>query len=133
MEKRNTIQKRLVLDAVCALADHTTAEQVYAEVVQHHPSISKATVYRNLNSLAQDGQLRHIPLANGADRFDHYLQPHSHIECTECGCFCDVHITCDESLDAKVEELTGYQNSTHELVFRGICPSCAHKAAHKAG
>ena len=104
MEKRNTIQKRLVLDAVCALADHPTAEQV-----------------------------RHIPLANGADRFDHYLQPHSHIECTECGCFCDVPITCDESLDAKVEELTGYQNSTHELVFRGICPSCAHKAAHKAG
>ena len=44
MEKRNTIQKQLVLEAVAQLHNHPTAEQVYAQVVKAHPTISKATV-----------------------------------------------------------------------------------------
>ena len=70
MEKRNTIQKQLVLDAVFRLANHPTAEEVYAEVARSHPSVSKATVYRNLGSLSEDGLLRHIKMPGGADRFD---------------------------------------------------------------
>lgn len=67
MEKRNTIQKQLVLDAVFRLANHPTAEEVYAEVARSHPTVSKATVYRNLGSLSEDGLLRHIKMPGGAD------------------------------------------------------------------
>ena len=66
MEKRNTIQKQLVLDAVFRLANHPTAEEVYAEVARSHPTVSKATVYRNLGSLSEDGLLRHIKMPGGA-------------------------------------------------------------------
>ena len=76
MEKRNTIQKQLVLDAVFRLANHPTAEEVYAEVARSHPTVSKATVYRNLGSLSEDGLLRHIKMPGGADRFDHMLLEH---------------------------------------------------------
>lgn len=89
MEKRNTIQKQLVLDAVFRLANHPTAEEVYAEVARSHPTVSKATVYRNLGSLSEDGLLRHIKMPGGADRFDHMLLEHHHIICTRCGCFAD--------------------------------------------
>ncbi len=89
MEKRNTIQKQLVLDAVFRLANHPTAEEVYAEVARSHPTVSKATVYRNLGSLSEDGLLRHIKMPGGADRFDHMLLEHHHIICTQCGCFAD--------------------------------------------
>ena len=65
MEKRNTIQKQLVLEAVAQLHNHPTAEQVYAQVVKAHPTISKATVYRNLASLSEDGRLRHLPMPAG--------------------------------------------------------------------
>lgn len=130
MEKRNTIQKQLVLDAVSRLADHPTADEVYREVVQQHPSISKATVYRNLSSLSEDGRLRHIRLPDGADRFDHFLEPHSHISCTRCGRFSDTPIACDTALDERAEELTGFSYARHELVFYGLCPDCAKKQAH---
>ena len=66
MEKRNTIQKQLVLDAVFRLANHPTAEEVYAEVARSHPTVSKATVYRNLGSLSEDGLLRHIKMPGAA-------------------------------------------------------------------
>ncbi len=129
MEKRNTIQKKLVLDAVLRLADHPTAEQVYAEVVKEHPTVSKATVYRNLNGLSQSGVLRHIPMPDGADRFDHRLTPHAHIECTVCGRVCDAFVEDDAGLDAQVERQTGFRRATHELMFRGVCPGCAEAGA----
>ena len=68
MEKRNPIQKQLVLDAVFRLANHPTAEEVYAEVARSHPTVSKATVYRNLGSLSEDGLLRHIKMPGKLSR-----------------------------------------------------------------
>ena len=114
MERRNTIQKQLVLEAVARLHNHPTAEQVYAKVVKEHPTISKATVYRNLASLSEDGRLRHLPMPAGADRFDHRLDEHAHIECMACGRLDDVEFSAGApgselaSLDAFAEQATGY-------------------------
>lgn len=107
MEKRNTIQKQLVLDAVFRLANHPTAEEVYAEVARSHPTVSKATVYRNLGSLSEDGLLRHIKMPGGADRFDHMLLEHHHIICTRCGCFADAPASGSAALDEAVARQTG--------------------------
>lgn len=126
MEKRNTIQKQLVLEAVHRLANHPTAEEVYALVAQTHPSISKATVYRNLAGLSADGQLRHIPMPDGADRFDHNIEAeHYHIICTGCGAFGDAPKADESVLDAAVAAQTGYSGVSHDIVFHGLCPHCA--------
>ena len=125
MEKLNTIQKQLVLDAVFRLANHPTAEEVYAEVARSHPTVSKATVYRNLGSLSEDGLLRHIKMPGGADRFDHMLLEHHHIICTRCGCFADAPASGSAALDEAVARQTGYSGVSHDIVFRGLCPECA--------
>lgn len=125
MEKRNTIQKRLVMEAVTRLASHPTADEVYAEVVRTHPSVSKATVYRNLGSLSEDGRLRHIRMPNGADRFDHCLTEHRHIACIQCGSVRDVPVTEPDTLDEDVAHGTGYVEVSHDIVFYGVCPGCA--------
>ena len=138
MEKRNTIQKQLVLEAVAQLHNHPTAEQVYAQVVKAHPTISKATVYRNLASLSEDGRLRHLPMPAGGDRFDHRLDGHAHIECTVCGRLDDVEFSAGAqggalaALDTFAEQATGYTQAQHTVLFTGVCPACAaHTAARK--
>lgn len=124
MEKRNTIQKQMVLDAVAQLHNHPTAEEVYAYVAQRFPTISKATVYRNLSGLGDDGRLLHIRMPDGADRFDHTLMPHNHIACSRCGSICDVPQKSDEAIDRAAAAATGYSGVTHSIVFRGVCPAC---------
>ena len=52
MQTRNTIQRQIVLQAVNQLHNHPTADAIYAFIAAQHPTISKATVYRNLNQLA---------------------------------------------------------------------------------
>lgn len=128
MEKRNTIQKQLVMDAVSRMANHPTAEQVYMEVAHTHPTVSKATVYRNLAGLSSDGLLRRIQMPGGADRFDHRLTAHHHILCTQCGCFMDVPFAQDPALDRAAARATGYQRVTHDIIFCGVCPACTDRA-----
>jgi len=125
MEKRNTIQKQLVMDAVSRMANHPTAEQVYMEVIRAHPTVSKATVYRNLAGLSAEGVVRRIQMPGGADRFDHRLTAHQHILCTRCGCFADVPFAQDTALDCAAAHATGFQCVTHDIIFCGVCPACA--------
>ena len=127
MERRNTIQKQLVLQAVAELANHPTADEVYSLVVKDHPTVSKATVYRNLASLSDDGRLRHIKMPSGADRFDHQTCGHNHIECILCGRLEDAPLEDQTALNAQAAAATGYRCVEHEIVFRGICPACAGK------
>lgn len=54
MERRNTIQKELVLRAVMKMRRHVTAEEVYDCIKDDYPTIGKGTVYRNLSILADE-------------------------------------------------------------------------------
>ncbi len=127
MRKRNTIQGQLVLNAVRQLGNHPTADDVYNYVVQMHPNISKGTVYRNLNSLAEDGILIKISVPDAADRFDHTLEKHYHIKCMNCKEFVDVNLDYMQELDDKVAESTKYKILSHDVVFKGICNNCCNK------
>ena len=60
MLRRNTIQRSLVYEAVNALQNHATADEIFALIAKDHPHISKGTVYRNLNQLVEDGEIRAI-------------------------------------------------------------------------
>ena len=66
--KRKTIQRALTLRAVQTMQSHPTADEVYEAVSAEHPNISRGTVYRNLNQLSEDGEIREMEVPGGADR-----------------------------------------------------------------
>ena len=65
-DTRQTVQRSLVLEAVRASNDHPTAIDVFETVRGKHPSISRATVYRNLNVLAEPSGKTDIELCDFA-------------------------------------------------------------------
>lgn len=129
--ERNTVQRQLVYHAAYKLGGHPTADAVYETVVKKHPSISKGTVYRNLNRLSENGLLRRIQLPNNADRFDLDVKKHCHIICTECGRFDDLNEQYLNDVIKAVEQQTGYELDPHGLVFSGICPDCRKKCCKR--
>lgn len=124
MERRHTIQKELVLETVRALRSHVTADEVYAAVSASHPSIGKGTVYRNLNILAEEGEIRRVGIPNGPDRFDFTLTEHHHICCVKCGRVSDVDMEIIPDLMSRVRDKHGMQFIDYDILFRGICPEC---------
>jgi len=120
--KRNTIQKNLIYNAVKELNIHANAEQVYEYVVAVHPSVSKATVYRNLGQMAQSGELLNIGNFYGATHYDHNCHDHYHFICEKCKRVFDINTRFPDVENIKSPE--GIKIKTHNLSFSGICDEC---------
>lgn len=124
---RYSKQRELVLQKVEALCDHPTAEEIYRAALPECPGLSLGTVYRNLNSLVDSGQVRRVPIPGKADRFDHTIAPHSHFYCTECGCVSDIEL--DESRVKKLAKEPHGRIEGCVVTFFGVCEGCRKSGA----
>lgn len=127
MERRNTIQKDLVLKTVQGLKRHLTAEEVYEFIKKDHPTIGKGTVYRNLGILTEEGAIRKVEVPDGPDRFDFTLKNHYHVECIRCGEVFDVDMDEVTDLNERIHDTHGMQFLNYDIFFKGICPACRAK------
>lgn len=127
MIRRNTVQRSVILEAVNKLQCHATAEEVYAEAVKAHPAISRATVYRNLNLLAQMGEIRRLEIPGSVDRYDHLCHNHCHVKCAGCGRVFDVDMDFVTGLESSIRDAHGFDFTGYDIVFHGICPECKAK------
>lgn len=121
---RNTNQRRLVLDAVLRRHDHPSADDIYEDVHNLDPRISRGTVYRNLHILSEMGEIRHLYVLTGADRFDYQTERHYHFMCSSCGKMFNVDLPYLEQLDAAASQ-KGYHIDGHRMIFEGLCSDCA--------
>ena len=133
MTRRNTIQCALVLETVNKLRSHATADETYTELAKEHPSISRATVYRNLQRLCESGQIHRLEVPGGADRFDHLSHQHYHVRCTRCERVFDVDMNYIVDLEKSVSDTHGFLLTGHDIVFKGICPDCRKDTSGESG
>ena len=124
MGARNTVQRAIISEELRNLANHPTADDVYLAVHDKHPSIGRATVFRTLGKLADEGEISRVRINNGADRFDHRAFAHYHVRCVCCGRVDDVMTPVLTDVDDLAGEASGYVIIGHSLQFDGICPTC---------
>lgn len=124
MERRNTIQKELVYNAVQMMRRHVTADEVYELVALEYPNIGKATVYRNLTILADEGLVRRVEIPDGPDRFDFTLKNHYHVRCVRCGEVSDVDMEEISGLEKGIIDRHGMEFLSYDILFKGICRKC---------
>ena len=131
VQRRNTRQRSLVLDAVRASSSHPTADEIFHAVRERDAHVSRGTVYRNLNLLVEEGAIQQLKCAGGS-RFDWRCDRHSHVICPACGAVADVELPYDPTLDRAVHKATGYARVSHYTFFEGLCPACRAKRARTA-
>ncbi|MDO4543818.1 MAG: transcriptional repressor [Clostridia bacterium] len=119
-----TKQKRVILDIIEESPLHLNAEQIYMEAKKRLPQIAMGTVYRNLKLMSEAGEIRHISMPDGGDRYDRNVMPHEHIECIECGLLYDLpdYDVCDF-----LQRRTDMRVLSCELSVKGLCPDCIKK------
>ncbi len=117
-------QRQAILDYLCSTKEHPTADTVYLHVRKQYPKVSLGTVYRNLNLLADDGEILRLHCGDGSDRFDGNPKPHYHFLCEECGRVIDLHLEPLDHIDVLAG--VGFEGTVlgHTVLFHGICPEC---------
>jgi len=122
--RKRSKQRAKVLDVVRSTKSHPTADWVFHEVRKELPNISLATVYRNLNLLAESGEINEV-LCDGQLRFDANRDEHFHFICRSCKGIFDIDEARVASPDFKLPR--GYVVQDVRMDFYGICPSCQTK------
>ncbi len=118
-------QRQVVYEVLCATTAHPDAATVFEEARKALPSISLATVYRNLDELCALGKVKRISVDGSAERFDAGMHAHAHFVCTECNRVLDagvptVQVDCD----------CGIANRA-EVMLYGVCNNCKNKIETK--
>ena len=117
-------QREHILKTLRENVIHPTADEIYALARKGMPSLSLATVYRNLNQLAENGIIRRIDGLDGSVHFDHNLCKHYHFICTKCNKGYDVAYDIAPDLADKVLAETGLFVESFDISLKGICPNC---------
>jgi len=118
---RATGPRKTVVETVVAWEGHFSAE----ELCRSLPQVGRATVYRTLASLQEEGVICRLMIDGRAPK---YLlggtRHHHHMVCTSCGAVQDI---ADCSVDDFVDTVAnrfGYQPEGHRLEIYGRCASC---------
>ena len=117
-------QREMILQLLLEKKHHPTAEQIYAELKPKLPSLSLATVYRNLNLLCELGHARRLDTGESVDRFDAVTQSHSHFICEICHGVTDIFDSMVTQEQTKLALGEGYSITHHSLFIYGTCPHC---------
>ena len=116
-----TKQRKLIHQIICLSPMHLSAEEIYLEAKKQCPSIAVGTVYRNLNLMAEEGQITKIETAGQPVRFDKNVIPHEHFFCTACGRLFDLDL---KGIKEFISEQTGMDVEGYTLSVRCRCAEC---------
>jgi len=117
-------QREIILNTLKENVVHPTAEYLYDVLRQENSTISLATLYRNLNQLAEHGIIKKIDGLESSSHYDHNTHEHYHFICDNCKKVYDISANVAPDLVKKAQEETGFTITGCDIVFHGICKNC---------
>lgn len=123
--QRYSRQREMIYDYLKNTTSHPTAEVIYNDLKEDCPSLSLATVYRNLNLLADTGRAVRLDTGENVVRFDANTDNHYHFVCTSCHRVLDIFDEVIKKDTIKSVLPNGATMDGHKLFIYGKCDRCA--------
>ncbi len=120
---RNTNQRIKILAFLRGVKNHPSAEEVYNAVRKDLPAITLATVYRNLNLLAEMGEIQRIEV-NNEYRFDANSCNHLHCICRNCREVFDLDMPSITEYALKQFPGREFHPECVKIMYSGVCDTC---------
>lgn len=122
--------QRLCILKILKRHEHPNIDALYESIKEEYPSISLATVYKNLNTLKEQGLVVEINTPNQKTCYDIYEYPHIHVICSKCNHIEDMRYeesglqVYQENLEKKIGNIIDYLG-----VFAHVngCKFCKNK------
>ena len=115
--------QRLEIVHVLSNNGHMNINDLYTNIQMKFPSISLATIYKNINIMLEKGFLLEVKLSDQKNVFELVKSEHSHVTCTRCNIVMDIDLDVQDIL-SKAQKASHYNLSSNSLIFNGVCPRC---------
>ena len=119
MQRRSTKQRDVVYETLLCLY-HPTADEIYEQILLKHPTMGRATVFRNLTVLADEGRICRLAFPGDAARYDPVMDGHAHFCCRTCGKILDLPPVKEIPLPQTDECII----DSYAVKYYGVCKAC---------
>lgn len=114
-------QRVKILEFLMLNKIHPTVDDIYTNLKEEVPTLSKTTIYNTVNSLAEAGILQVVTIEDNELRYDITTDTHGHFKCNKCKKIYDFDINMELF---KSNTLENFEVTDKNVYFKGICPSC---------
>ncbi len=126
---KSTFQRMNILSVIDKYG-HMAVDDIYEEVIKVHPSLSLATVYKNILLMKEKGVLVEVPIMGKKPKYELAKEDHIHLICTECGNVEDKHcMDMTEKAFASLSDQEAFRLERRQVNLYGVCQKCRMEAA----
>lgn len=124
--RRTTRQRTAVASALEQVDEFRSAQQLHAQLRATEQRIGLATVYRTLQTLAEDGVVDVRRTVDGEATYRLCSTGHHHhLVCRQCGRTVEVESRLVERWATTVAATHGFVEAEHTVELSGTCAGCA--------
>lgn len=130
--ERLTVQRRLVLEALCSRADHMTIGDIrrYAREKHRGDDLPEPTVYRILQWLKDLRLVSQTDMGEAGTVYELIDNPpHHHLICLSCGAVIDLDDRYFDALRGQLRDAYGFAARIDHMAVYGLCRDCQAKRA----
>lgn len=118
-EIKPSYQRVRILERLLGENNHPTVNDIYTDLIEEIPSLSKTTVYNTLNLFMENGIVRSFSTDSNESRYDIDRHSHGHFICVQCKKIYDFELDESELPSSPLGDVT-----EREITLRGICTAC---------
>ena len=115
-----TIQRTSILKSIDQ-AGHINIDEIYEDVKELHPTLSLATIYKNIILMKEKNVIVEVPMNGQKSKYELSKEEHIHLICQKCGKIQDTEIR-PETKEALV--VKNFQLKSSKINLYGVCQSC---------
>lgn len=119
-----THQRWVIYRTLADTDEHLTPEETFARVRSEIPSVSLATIYKNIRTFLDIGLLKEVSTPDQRMRLDANLDPHHHLICVHCGVILDLPEDSVAPVSINKALPGGFKVDGYHLSFLGVCAQC---------
>jgi len=120
-----TPQRLAIVKILAKSEGHPSVENIHDQIKKDFPTMSLATVYKNIVLLKSLGEILELGFPDGSNRYDgNKPTPHPHVICIKCKKIVDPDLGSLDEMKKEVALETNFKILNHRLDFFGICSNC---------
>ena len=104
---------------------HMSVEDIYEELIKVHPSLSLATIYKNIILMKEKGVLVEVPIVDKKPKYELSKVDHIHLICTECGSVEDrMCLDITDNIFHQLSQQEHFKLNKRQVNLYGVCRVC---------
>ena len=103
---------------------HMNIDDLYKKLLSKFPSVSLATIYKNINAMVEKVFLSEVKIPNTKSVYESVKTEHAHLACSCCGHIEDIMLDASSIL-TEASKVSSFKINSTNIVLSGLCSKCS--------